>query len=174
MVFENKQIFEQDLPSIEGIQFKTLEKNYLRVLYLSKLIGLTFFIVLFIVLYLLAPEEIPSIYFFLPFLLALLFFIVFILFTKSAFKVKSFGIRQHDILYKSGLIFRTTTIIPFNRVQHVEIKTGPIDRSFGLASLKIYTAGGSQSDLNIPGLNPEMAQKVKELIINKTAMDEEE
>jgi membrane protein YdbS with pleckstrin-like domain len=42
---------------------------------------------------------------------------------------------------------------------------------FDLAELTIYTAGGSESDLNLTGLNPEVAHKIKEVILRKTTLD---
>jgi membrane protein YdbS with pleckstrin-like domain len=94
--------------------------------------------------------------------------------SRKVFAIKQYALRKHDVIYTSGWIIRNTTVLPFNRVQHVEIKHGPIDRMFGLSSLKIFTAGGSQSDMVIPGLERERAQRIKELIVNKTGQDEEE
>ena len=80
--------------------------------------------------------------------------------------------REHDMLYKSGLIFRKTIALPFNRIQHSEINQGPIERKFNLASLSIFTAGGNNSDLAIPGLLNEDAQEIKSFIIQKSAKHE--
>ena len=68
---------------------------------------------------------------------------------------------EHDAIYKSGLISETTTIIPFNRVQHVALHQGFISRKLGLASIELFTAGGSSSDLEIPGLLLADAQIIK-------------
>ena len=73
-----------------------------------------------------------------------------------------------------GLIWYSSTVIPFNRVQHCEISQGPIERLFKLSELKIFTAGGASSDMSVPGLNPETAHRLKEYIVIKTGMDEEE
>ena len=82
--------------------------------------------------------------------------------------------RSKDIVYRSGWLWRSTTTAPFNRVQHVMIDQGLIERQFQLSKLKIFTAGGSGSDLTIPGLNPETANTLKEFIVKKTTADEEE
>ena len=103
-------------------------------------------------------------------LILLLGLIVF--FTKKSFKKIGYAFRSHDAIYKSGLISETTTIIPFNRVQHVALHQGFISRKLGLASVELFTAGGSSSDLKIPGLLLEEAQKIKNLVsqkINPTA-----
>ena len=86
-----------------------------------------------------------------------------------------YAVREKDILFKSGVIFKNTIVIPFNRVQHSEITQGPIDRWYGLYELNIYTAGGSGSDLNIPGLRQDNALKIKDFFNqNVMTLDEEE
>ena len=92
---------------------------------------------------------------------------------KSYF-YEGYALRQRDVVYKSGMWFRSTIIVPFNRVQHCEINQGPIDRYFGLSELSLFTAGGSSSDLNINGLSQETAAKLKHFITNQVAQDEEE
>jgi membrane protein YdbS with pleckstrin-like domain len=92
----------------------------------------------------------------------------------NAWKNKGFALRQHDILFKTGIFFKSTLIVAFNRVQHAEIQQGPIDRWFGLSSVTLYTAGGSASDLTIPGLSPEDAAAIKNHIMKKMSSDEEE
>lgn len=86
--------------------------------------------------------------------------------------IKGFAIRERDIVYRTGLIWRKMITIPFNRVQHCEINQGPIEKALDLARLKIFTAGGASSDLSIPGLLPDQAQRLKEFVIRKTAADE--
>lgn len=59
--------------------------------------------------------------------------------------------------------------IPFNRMQHSEVLQGVIDRQFGLARLAVFTAGGSSSDLVIPGLEAEQAYRMREFLGEKVA-----
>jgi membrane protein YdbS with pleckstrin-like domain len=174
MAFYNEQLTNEDLPKAARVEFKGLEKNYLTVMYLNRLITIVILAILFAVSLVFIPLDInPWITGSAGAVLLLLFLLILII-TPNAFKVKAYAIRSRDILYRSGLIFRTTTVLPFNRVQHVELKTGPVDRMFGLSRLKVYTAGGSQSDLTIPGLESSTSKNLKELIITKTASDEEE
>ena len=174
MNFLNEQLNVEQLPGIRDLNLTGLEKDFLKVLYFNRLIPVIVFTVLFIASLLFIPYEIPSIYKWLFGIGLELLLLIFLLITPAVFRVKKYAIRRRDIIYHSGLIFQNTTIIPFNRVQHVELKSGPIDRMFGLSRLKVYTAGGSQSDLIIPGLNANTAAKLKEMIILKTSVDEEE
>ena len=110
---------------------------------------------------------------------ALLFFLVFLVvasfaLTYIAFKKKKYALREKDIIYQSGYFWRKFTVLPFSRVQHAEVQQGPIERLFELSRLKIYTAGGSSSDLSIAGLPLNTAQNIKHYILHQSALDEEE
>ena len=90
------------------------------------------------------------------------------------YRVAGFALRTHDISFRRGVIFRRLTVVPFNRVQHCEVQEGPFERSFGLASLLIYTAGGQSSDLRISGLLPGEARRLKDYISTQTAAVDED
>lgn len=51
-----------------------------------------------------------------------------------------------------GWMFRTDTIVPFKRIQHIDVGQGPLERLFGLASLTVHTAGTHNSIVTLPGL----------------------
>lgn len=82
---------------------------------------------------------------------------------------RSYALREKDITYKKGWLFYSTTTIPFNRIQHSEVAQGPLERSYKLSTLKIYTAGGSSSDLSVPGLEADEAQKLRDFIAKKAS-----
>ena len=71
------------------------------------------------------------------------------------------------MLFKSGVIATTTTIVPYNRIQHVALHEGFISRKYNLAEIQIFTAGGSGSDLEIPGIAKEEAENIKQLLMGK-------
>lgn len=75
-----------------------------------------------------------------------------------------YALREKDIIYRRGFMVTKTTIVSFNRIQHVSIKRSLLDNRFGIATLQIFTAGGSGSDIQIPGLSPEIATKIKEAL----------
>lgn len=80
-------------------------------------------------------------------------------------KRKSYAIRNLDIHYSSGLFFRKTISQPITRIQHIELKRGPIDRKTELAKLQVFSAGGSMHTFEIPGLPVDIAQKLRQFII---------
>jgi membrane protein YdbS with pleckstrin-like domain len=65
------------------------------------------------------------------------------------------------------VFWHTVTAIPFNRIQHVEKSSTPLDRRFGIATLQLFTAGGSGGDLKIHGLSAEVAENLRVFILDK-------
>ncbi|MEL7535011.1 MAG: PH domain-containing protein, partial [Bacteroidota bacterium] len=91
---------------------------------------------------------------------------IFLAFAKGYHR-KAYSLRAHDLSYRSGWLWHKITTVPFSRVQHVEVDQGPIERAVGLSTLKVFTAGGSSSDLSVPGLSPERAKEMKTFILQK-------
>ena len=71
------------------------------------------------------------------------------------------------MLFRYGIIATNTLVIPYNRVQHVALHEGLVSRFFGLAKIQIFTAGGSSSDIEIPGIAKEQAESIKQLLMGK-------
>lgn len=68
---------------------------------------------------------------------------------------------EQDISLQKGFMFWKLISVSFNRIQHLEVRQGPIERAYGLATLVIFTAGTLGSDLQIPGLPRAIAQQLK-------------
>jgi uncharacterized protein len=71
-----------------------------------------------------------------------------------------YEIRERDLFLARGGIFITRTLIPFDRIQFVETREGPLDHVFGLQQLVVYTAAGRAG--LIPGLAVAEAQAIRE------------
>ena len=61
-----------------------------------------------------------------------------------------------------GLLFRSDTVVPFGRVQHIDVHQGPLDRFFGIATLTLHTAGNHNASVALPGLGEELARAMRE------------
>lgn len=61
-----------------------------------------------------------------------------------------------------GVLFRSDTIVPFGRVQHIDVDQGPLERGFGLATLTVHTAGSHNASVSLPGLAHETALAMRE------------
>lgn len=63
-----------------------------------------------------------------------------------------------EIVY--GPVFRTESVIPYFRVQHVDTSAGPVERRLGLANLKVHTASAA-TDAVLPGLAVDVAEAIR-------------
>ncbi|MGA8016872.1 MAG: PH domain-containing protein, partial [Candidatus Dormiibacterota bacterium] len=59
--------------------------------------------------------------------------------------------REDDLVVRRGLLFRRLTVVPFGRMQFVDVTAGPVDRLFDLATVQLHTAAAA-TDARIPGL----------------------
>lgn len=75
-------------------------------------------------------------------------------------------LREQDINFQKGFMFWKLVSVANNRIQHLEVSQGPVERHYGLAKLMIYTAGTLGSNLKIPGLTLAQAQQLKSLLLN--------
>ena len=163
--FNNEIINTKQLPMFEEVQYTSLHQNFWKVTLLNYAI---FAVILGIALVLgllyndeMKPNQTTFIFIYLVLLLVTLFFL------RIGFKKKGYAFRNHDVLYRSGVIATNSMVIPYNRVQHVALHEGLISRIFGLAKVQIFTAGGSSSDLEIPGIPKEEAENIKQLLMGK-------
>ncbi len=87
---------------------------------------------------------------------------------------RRWALREHDLIYRSGLIWQRTAILPFARIQHVETASGPLERLFGLMRVKCFTAGGLAADLTVEGLERDDARRVRQYLLEQIRDDETE
>lgn len=164
--FTNEQVFSATLPRIEDVQYEPIPKPALYVNFI--VIGVIFMIILLIASLVVIFVEDAAPYS-LPVLGGILMLFGFIFYAEhKAFSFRGFALREHDIMFRSGWLWKSTIIIPYSRVQHIELNQGPIDKLFDLATITIFTAGGSSSDLEIDGLGPDQAANVKAFIIARS------
>ncbi|MGW0735305.1 PH domain-containing protein [Streptomyces sp. NPDC002851] len=69
--------------------------------------------------------------------------------------------RADDLLIQRGVLWREETVVPYGRMQLVEVESGPLQRRFGLAGLTLHTAAAA-TDATIPGLLPEEAERLRD------------
>ena len=169
-MFTNKQLILDDLPQVKQVNFTLLDpKLKTRGMINMGILSLIFIIASAIVFFT-APLT--------PFIfvssMSLFFIIMFMIWPLISYPKKMFALRDHDILYKFGVIWKSFKAIPFNRLQHIEITRSPVDRFLGLATLVFYTAGGSMGDLRINGLTHHHAEEIREHILQIINKDDHE
>lgn len=168
-MFSNQDIDLAAIPCIEQAQQHRLSPNFL----ISNLVaGAMFYGIIALLIMIVRyqpfwplPDDVAAFF-------ALAIGLVFAALTLSmtyhllADRLYRYSAREQDVSCSSGLIFHATRCQPILRIQHIEIKRGPIERLFNLASLHIFSAGGDFQSLVIPGLETETANKLHEFILS--------
>lgn len=100
------------------------------------------------------------------FLIPILFLYGFIAFVVPARKYRHWGydMGTDRIRIVRGYMFYHDTIVPFGRIQHIDVDQGPIDRRYGLSTLTVHTAGNHNSEVALPGLAHADALAMREAI----------
>lgn len=75
-----------------------------------------------------------------------------------------YAIDDGELRVARGFFFRVDTIVPFVRVQHIDVGQGPIERRFGLSHLVVHTSGTHNSTVTLPGLKAEDAAAMRDAI----------
>jgi membrane protein YdbS with pleckstrin-like domain len=69
--------------------------------------------------------------------------------------------RHQDLMVRRGVMIRRQSVIPYGRMQFIDVTAGPVERSLGLATLRMHTAAAA-SDARIPGLDRSEAAKLRD------------
>ncbi len=89
--------------------------------------------------------------------------------TVRAVRAWGYAERDQDLLVRHGLLIRRLSIVPYARMQYVDVTAGPLERSFGLATVQLHTAAAA-SDARVPGLPSEEAARLRDRL---TALGED-
>lgn len=174
--FTNTTIDLDTLPKYEEVVFEKLQPKYWNVIVINlmifTLIVLGAVAITFISVYTSNESNLGAGFYIAILVAALLIISVSFWMNRISFKKKGFVIREKDLLYRSGVLSTTTTIVPFNRIQHIAVNEGVFSRMYSLASIEIYTAGGSTSDLNISGIDKEKAHSIREFLMNNVVEEQ--
>jgi membrane protein YdbS with pleckstrin-like domain len=98
---------------------------------------------------------------------ALLALRVFLFFWHPGRAYRGWGYRLDGrvLEMREGIWFRSITLLPLSRLQHVDLHSGPLQRSLGLASLILHTAGTHHATIVIPGLDLGEAARLRDLLV---------
>ena len=77
------------------------------------------------------------------------------------FRAWAYQERDEDLVVSRGVMFRRQSVVPYGRMQFVDVTAGPVERLFKLATVKLHTAAAA-SDARIPGLEREEAARLRD------------
>lgn len=69
--------------------------------------------------------------------------------------------REDDLIVKRGRVFRSVTVVPYGRMQFVEVSAGPLARAFGLATIQLHTASPG-TDATLSGVKAADAETLRD------------
>jgi membrane protein YdbS with pleckstrin-like domain len=69
--------------------------------------------------------------------------------------------RVDDLLVRRGVMFARLSVVPYGRMQFIDVTAGPLERAFGLATVRLHTAAAA-TDARIPGLEREEAGRLRD------------
>ncbi|MCX6818567.1 MAG: PH domain-containing protein [Candidatus Aenigmarchaeota archaeon] len=145
-----------------ALQYKTLYYIYFILIILVPILPIYMPIMIFapVIIRLLVP----------PIVLAVLIFTTY--WIHKYYDTVIYKLTNNEMVWRRGVWFRKTGIVPYNRITNVDISQGPISRVLGIASLHIQTAGysgqnkgfGDSAEIKIEGV--ENSEEVREVIMN--------
>ncbi|HEY6817230.1 MAG TPA: PH domain-containing protein [Croceibacterium sp.] len=137
-----------DAPDHEGDALTPLHPNYVKVVRLFTL-GSTLPFVIGAIGFELA-DRLPRGSFLIPVLVVAAFLLIRV--PLRRYQARGYQLGADRLRVVRGLLFRTDTVVPFGRVQHIDVNQGPLERAYGLATLALHTAGTHNSSVTLPGL----------------------
>ncbi len=80
------------------------------------------------------------------------------------YNARGYQIAADRLRVVRGILWRSDTVVPFGRVQHIDVDQGPLERFFGIATMTLHTAGNHNASVSLPGLGEELARDMREEI----------
>lgn len=171
--FANPEVAESNFTEVSELSYEPLAPSYAGTIIIEWFFYLLIGASISIVVNLISGNRIIEfirVYAAVPYLIILLSVFIW---APIVAKAKGVGIREKDVHFKSGVIWHKTVSLPYNRIQHIELESGPLDRIFKQATLKFFTAGGGSADMKIPGLEFNRASKLKAYVLKKAGIADE-
>lgn len=119
----------------------------------------------------LALRETPVPPYALPGAMLLLALVAVIVLPRRRYRAWGYKEGEEELAIRRGMLVRVRTIVPFGRVQHIDVAQGPIERRFGLSTLILHTAGTRGAAVPLPGLKQELAEAMRDRIRARIRQD---
>jgi membrane protein YdbS with pleckstrin-like domain len=84
-------------------------------------------------------------------------------FVGRRFRSWGYAEREDDLLVRRGVMFARLSVVPYGRMQFIDVIAGPLERTFGLATVRLHTAAAA-TDARIPGLEREEAARLRDTL----------
>jgi membrane protein YdbS with pleckstrin-like domain len=84
----------------------------------------------------------------------------------------TYGVDEFGLVIRQGVIWRSQTSLPRVRIQHSDVSQGPLQRRYGIATLKLYTAGSRYTKIELPGLRHGDALSLRDDLLARSTGNE--
>ncbi len=88
-----------------------------------------------------------------------------------AYRHTSYRVDEIGIEIRRGVVWREIVSVPRSRVQHTDVSQGPLERSHGLGTLVIYTAGTEHARVDLAGLEHKRALAIRDYLLPRGGSD---
>lgn len=78
----------------------------------------------------------------------------------------AYSVCEHELLMQKGIIWFKRISLPYTRLQHISLSQGPLERKFGLKTLKCFSAGSGSAEIELPGLESKTAEKLRQHLLS--------
>lgn len=169
MPYENPSIPHSDIPRYAEVPLHPVEPAYKKVLYIGWAVFFGLLLAAMVALFLLVEAFQATWYMAAAMGIWIASVALTVFAIEIGFRNRAWALRERDVVFRKGWLFQSTHIVPFVKIQHCVVRSGPIERRFGLASIQMMTAAGTDLDVGIRGLKQETAERLKEWVAEKTA-----
>jgi len=87
------------------------------------------------------------------------------------YRAWAYGMDSEELQVRRGVWTRVHTVVPLDHVQHIDVSQGPLERSLGICSLVLHTAGTLHSQIVLPGLTRATAEGMRDEIRGRMRED---
>jgi hypothetical protein len=88
---------------------------------------------------------------------------------QISYRYSSWRIESAGLWIRRGVLWRSIVSVPRSRIQHTDVRQGPVERAFGLATLVVHTAGTEHASIALSGVDRDTAIAVRDHLLDEHA-----
>jgi membrane protein YdbS with pleckstrin-like domain len=93
--------------------------------------------------------------------------VIALVWPKARYKRLRYGLDPFGLILQQGVLWRTQIALPRTRIQHSDVSQGPLQRRYGIATLKLYTAGSRYTKVELEGLQHAEAIALRDSLLDR-------
>ncbi len=101
--------------------------------------------------------------------LALVGVLIVWLWPPTYYRHLRYGVDATGIVIERGVLWRSHIALPRARIQHTDVSQGPLERRYGVGTLKLYTAGSRHTMIELQGLTHSDAVALRDALLAESS-----